>query len=42
MAVERSANLSGEAIEGRRSVRAEAELVEREGWTWIVDSGQRY
>jgi len=31
MAIERSANLSGEVTEGRSSVRAEEERVEREG-----------
>jgi len=30
--IERSANLSDEVTEARRSVRAEEEHVEREGW----------
>ena len=36
MAIERSANLSDEVTEGRSSVRAEEERIEREGW--IVNS----
>ena len=32
MAIERSANLSDDVTEGRRTVRAEEERVEREGW----------
>jgi len=36
MALERSANFSDEVTEGRSSIRAEEELVEREGW--IVNS----
>jgi len=32
MAMGRSANISDEVIEGRRSVRAEEERVERESW----------
>ena len=33
MAMERFANFSDEVTEGRRSVRAEEERVERSGWT---------
>jgi len=36
MTIERSVNLSDEVTEGRSSVRAEEERVEREGW--IVNS----
>ena len=36
MAIERSANLSDDATEGRSSVRAEEERFERAGW--IVNS----
>jgi len=36
MAMKRSANLSDDVTEGRSSVRAEEERVEREGW--IVNS----
>ena len=41
MVIERSANLSDEVTEGRRSVRAEEERVEREGWIGTADGDRR-
>jgi len=41
MAIGRSANLSDEVTEGRSSVRAEEERVEREGWIGTADGDRR-
>ena len=41
MTMERSANYSDEVTEGRNSVRAEEERVEREGWIETADGDRR-